>query len=258
MPISGPAIREIANVKFFNNIFQVKGLNKLVGWDGGLFEFYNNIEVTPDSKLANRGLMAGIGGKALDAIDGADAAGKKLGTLVFEEPDASVDAGAGELKFAAGPAAKAPVESEFRRKLRYQPTLIRTAGATPDEWGFYMSEGNFPLKLANPGKSDQITLTFRITEPETEWLVLKSGRFAVTLNVSKGVTELALTGPGEPFKIELGRLPRESWQVLELDGLKRQIRFNSKDIASLPSWPGEPLAFDIAIGRNPVLDLAIR
>jgi len=258
MPITGKAIREIANVKFFNNIIQTKGLNKISDWDGGLFEFYNNLVIAGTPEVPGAKVMAGIDGKIVNTADEAPAAGKNLGTLLFDEPDAAVAAGAGELQFAAGPLGRTAAGSEFRRKLAYEPMLIRTAGLTPDAWGYYLAEGEYKLKLTNPGKVSAVTLIFRATESAGEWRVLKSGRFSLILEIKKGVTVVRVTGASGEVKTELGGLPREVWQTLELDFANGKMRCGDKVFPlALPSVEGA-LAFEATVGRNPVLDIAIR
>ncbi len=256
MPIAGKAIREIANVKFFNNIIQAKGLNKISDWDGGVFEFYNNLVLSDAADAAGSKVMAGIDGKIAAPGEGA-AAGQQLGTLLFDEPDAAVAAGAGELQFVAGPVAQAPAESEFRRTLAYEPTLIRTAGPVAGRWGFYAALGEYKIKQTNSGKLTRLTLTFRVTEAAAEWRVIKSGSFVLALAVDNGVTTLRLAGPDGEQKAVLGKLPRETWQTLELDWSDNKVRRNGSEITvALPAVEaGKPL--EMLIGRNPVWDLVI-
>ncbi len=266
-PVVGPAARELVNFRYFNNIFDVGNMHKLPEWKGSLIEFYRNYATGYRPGDAQAAIMAGENGIEnpdpasvgfVDAAQGdfrlrADSPARGKGFLVFEEPDASLDLGAIPFGTAwnpvAGPgtAVDPAMLSPFARQVLYLPELVRSAGPEPGRWGVYSVGEPVRVALGKPASAPKrIRLIFRTTEPESSAVLLRGGKFTVTLRTSNGKAALTVADGNAAKEVALDPLSRDLWRTVELD-LKAE--------GLTPPAAGVPWSAEV--GRNPVYEIEL-
>lgn len=210
--------RELANVRYFNNIIQVHDLSSRgTSWNGGVTEFYRNAVIKSPAKENMLSKMAENKGFIYSSIEDIklnkdftlDASSPLLGkgSLGFREPDASVDLGAvhrkGVFKPVTGPGNATDVSelSPFRQKVFYNAEMLRSEGPVPGEWAVYYISGSpvFPdrskkrvpyifdgqpmaVDIGSTEKAKAITITFRAADNKGSLLKLDKAEIVFTRN----------------------------------------------------------------------------
>ena len=279
-PVSGRALRELVNFRFFNNIIQTKKMNVNKVWKAPLVEFYNNMVVDSKDNDAHRGIMSQDGGKlfkniadlklAADHSLAKESPARMAGILHFEEPDASLDCGAVpwgtkfDLTCGAGSASDLSKLSKFRKSVNYHPEFIRSLGPERGSWAIYSFDKIYNVPLEIPSGAKSLTAVFRITDctrPHEnitrKWKLFSAENFLLQIETNAEKSVLVCQNGSSKYQYDLGKLERDVYQTLTIN-FSKEIILNGKTLTKTALKAPAQGEGKTEIYRNVLFDLEIR